>query len=54
MKTFQKIYNQYGFRIVEALLILFILSIVVGSVLVQKQIRLNEELLKNQRELLKK
>lgn len=54
MKTFQKIYNRYGFRIVEVLLILFIIAIIVGASFVHKQIKLNEEILQNQRELLNK
>ena len=54
MKTFQKIYSQYGFRIVEIILGLVILLLVLTVYGGVKQNEINEQLIQKVNELSKK
>lgn len=54
MKTFQKLYNRYGFRIVEAIFALVILTLVLTVYSGIKQDEINDMLIQKVNELSKK
>lgn len=53
MKIFKGIYQQYGYRIMEVILVTLFLLVVIDIYSTEKQHQNNLELLKNQREYLR-